>query len=43
MKNNSVTIIDYGVGNLLSVARALEYCGAKVFISRKKKTDHFVL
>ena len=37
MKNNSVTIIDYGVGNLLSVARALEYCGAKVFISRKKK------
>jgi glutamine amidotransferase len=25
-----VTIIDYGVGNLLSVQRALEYCGAKV-------------
>jgi glutamine amidotransferase len=37
MKSNTVTIIDYGVGNLLSVARALEYCGAKVFISRKKK------
>lgn len=28
-----VTVIDYGVGNLLSVARALEHCGAEVTIS----------
>ena len=27
---NEVTIIDYGVGNLLSVQRGLEHCGAKV-------------
>lgn len=25
-----VTVIDYGIGNLLSVARAFEYCGAEV-------------
>jgi glutamine amidotransferase len=25
-----VTIVDYGMGNLLSVARALEHCGAEV-------------
>lgn len=31
--SNSVTLIDYGVGNLLSVARAFEYCGAKVFLT----------
>ena len=29
----NVTIIDYGVGNLLSVKRAFEYLGAKVIIS----------
>lgn len=29
----NVTVIDYGVGNLLSVSRAFEYCGAKVNIS----------
>lgn len=28
-----VTIIDYGVGNLLSVANAFEYCGAEVRVS----------
>lgn len=28
-----VTVVDYGVGNLLSVSRALEYCGAKVIIT----------
>lgn len=28
-----VTIIDYGIGNLLSVARAFEYCGAEVVVS----------
>jgi glutamine amidotransferase len=26
----SVTVVDYGVGNLLSVARSLEHCGATV-------------
>lgn len=25
-----VTVVDYGIGNLLSVKRALEYCGAEV-------------
>jgi len=28
-----VTVIDYGLGNLLSVKRGLEYCGAKVILS----------
>lgn len=28
--NDVISLIDYGVGNLLSVRRALEYCGAKV-------------
>jgi glutamine amidotransferase len=28
-----VTIVDYGVGNLFSVSRALEQCGAEVVIS----------
>lgn len=31
--SNTVTLIDYGVGNLLSVARAFEHCGATVLIS----------
>lgn len=30
---SSVTIIDYGIGNLLSVKRACEYCGADVNIT----------
>ena len=29
---NTVTVVDYGVGNLHSVARALEHCGATVKI-----------
>lgn len=29
----SVTVIDYGSGNLLSVTRALEHCGARVELS----------
>ncbi len=33
-----VTVIDYGVGNLLSVIRALEYCDADVTVS-DKSTD----
>jgi glutamine amidotransferase len=28
-----VTIIDYGIGNLLSVSRAFEYCGAEVILA----------
>ena len=33
MQKPKVTIIDYGVGNLLSVKRALEECGAETFVS----------
>ena len=33
MKNKNVTILDYGSGNLLSVKRAFEHCGANVKIS----------
>jgi len=31
--SNPVTIIDYGIGNMLSVVRAFEYCGAYVTVS----------
>ena len=31
--NIDVAITDYGVGNLLSVCRAFEHCGAKVVVS----------
>ena len=31
--NSVVTIVDYGSGNLLSVTRALEHCGANVVVS----------
>lgn len=33
MTSSEVTVIDYGVGNLLSVQRGLEHCGAKVSVS----------
>jgi glutamine amidotransferase len=33
MRGTNVTVIDYGVGNLLSVQRGLEHCGAKVTIT----------
>lgn len=33
MQMVEVTVIDYGVGNLLSVSRALERCGARVTIT----------
>lgn len=33
MSAAEVTVIDYGVGNLLSVQRGLEHCGAKVILS----------
>lgn len=28
-----ITIIDYGIGNVLSVKRSFEYCGAEVFVT----------
>ena len=47
MKRPNVVIIDYGMGNLLSVARALEYCGADVTITNNHKllcaASHVVL
>ena len=33
MNQPEVTIIDYGVGNLLSVQRGFEHCGAKVILT----------
>jgi imidazole glycerol-phosphate synthase subunit HisH len=33
MSKPEVTVIDYGVGNLLSVLRGLEHCGAKVILT----------
>jgi glutamine amidotransferase len=33
MSAAEVTVIDYGVGNLLSVQRGLEHCGAKVTLT----------
>ena len=33
MNKPEITIIDYGVGNLLSVQRGLEHCGAKVLLT----------
>ncbi|TGL10768.1 imidazole glycerol phosphate synthase subunit HisH [Leptospira meyeri] len=47
MSQSDVLIIDYGVGNLLSVQRGFEYCGAKVEIStdpnRILEASHVVL
>jgi imidazole glycerol-phosphate synthase subunit HisH len=37
MKAPQVTVIDYGVGNLLSVQRGLEYCGAEVRLTSDPK------
>ena len=37
MSQPKVTLIDYGLGNLLSVQRGLEYCGAVVNISSDPK------
>jgi len=33
MRQTKVVVIDYGIGNLLSVSRGLEYCGAQVDIT----------
>lgn len=47
MKSPNVLIIDYGIGNLLSVRRGFEYCGAIVDISADPKdilnASHVVL
>ena len=32
LKFRTVTVIDYGIGNLLNVVRALEHCGAEVTV-----------
>lgn len=37
MKDRRVLVVDYGVGNLLSVCRALEHCGAEVELSGDPK------
>ena len=42
-----ISIIDYGVGNLLSLKMALEHLGAEVVITRDKKaitnSSHLIL
>lgn len=47
MSRPQVAIIDYGMGNVFSVARAIEYCGADVKITREYKdliaASHIVL
>jgi glutamine amidotransferase len=30
---SNIAVVDYGIGNLLSVKRSLEYCGAKVTVT----------
>ncbi len=37
ISTKQVTVIDYGVGNLLSVQRSLEYCGAEVILTSDPK------
>ncbi len=32
VKSSAVTVIDYGIGNLLNVVRALQHCGADVTV-----------
>ena len=34
---SGVTVVDYGMGNLFSVERALEHCGAEVYMARTPK------
>lgn len=38
MSKPGITVIDYGVGNLLSVQRGLEHCGAKVVLTSDPDT-----
>jgi len=37
MSNAEITVVDYGMGNLLSVRRGFEYCGAKVVLTSDPK------
>ena len=44
----AVTVLDYGIGNLLNVVRALEYCGVNVRVAsyadaESLKSSHMVL
>jgi len=47
MKNKVVTIIDYGIGNILSLQRSFEYIGAEVVLTADTeeiyKADYIVL
>lgn len=47
MSAGSVTVVDYGVGNLLSVRRAFEHCGAQVRLTDDaesiRRADRLVL
>ena len=47
IKRKEVTILDYGLGNLLSVKRAFEESGAKAIISddplKIKKASYLIL
>jgi glutamine amidotransferase len=36
-KGKLVTVVDYGVGNLLSVARGVKKCGAEVLLTRNRE------
>lgn len=44
---SKITIVDYGVGNILSVVRAFEFCGARPFLTRSPQdiinADYLVL
>lgn len=35
MNTHQVTVLDYGIGNLLNVVRALEHCGATVRVAER--------
>ena len=35
MKSRTVTIIDYGMGNIGSISNAFNYLGAKIKVSRE--------
>jgi glutamine amidotransferase len=35
----AVTVIDYGIGNLLNVLRALEHCGASIRVIDKASPE----
>jgi glutamine amidotransferase len=40
MNHSDVVVIDYGMGNLLSVRRGLEHCGASVEVSSDPEVIH---